>query len=52
MLELPLVVLLDEPPLAALRESLPVPVVVDVAPPPEPELLWVELPDELAVEGF
>lgn len=50
--ELPLVELLDAPPLAAVRVSLPLPVVVDVAPPPEPELLCVELPDEPALEGF
>ena len=52
VLELPLVELLDEPPLAAVRVSAPLPVVLDVAPPPEPELLCVELPDEPAVEGF
>jgi hypothetical protein len=52
VLELALVELLDEPPLAAVRVSAPLPVVVEVAPPPEPELLCVELPDEPAVEGF
>jgi hypothetical protein len=52
VLELALVELFDEPPLAAVRVSLPLPVVVDVAPPPEPELLCVELPDEPALEGF
>lgn len=52
MPELAPVELLDEPPLAAVRVSAELPVVVDVDPPPVPELLCVELPDEPAEEGF
>ena len=50
--ELAPVELLDEPPFAAVRVSAEFPVVLDVDPPPEPELLCAELPDDPAVEGF
>ena len=51
VLALPLVVLLDDPPLAAVRVSVEVPPVDEVAPPPEALLVCDELPDDAALLG-
>jgi hypothetical protein len=50
VLEAPLVVLLDDPPLAAVRVSVEVPPVAEVAPPPVALLVCAELPDDAAAE--
>ena len=53
VLALPLVVLDDDPPLAAVRVSVELPPVDEVAPPPEALLVCDELPDDAAVlEGL
>ena|SRR5258708_1639418 len=46
---LPLVVSLADPPLAAVRVSVEVPAVDEVAPPPEALLVCDELPDDAAL---
>jgi hypothetical protein len=46
---LPLVVLVEDPPLAAVRVSVEVPPVDEVAPPPEALLVCDELPDDAAL---
>jgi hypothetical protein len=51
VLALPLVVLLADPPLAAVRVSVEVPPVDEVAPPPEALLVCDELPDDPALVG-
>jgi hypothetical protein len=51
VLALPLVVLLDDPPLAAVRVSVEEPPVDEVAPPPEALLVCDELPDDAALLG-
>ena len=51
VLALPLVVLVDDPPLAAVRVSVEVPPVDEVAPPPEALLVCDELPDDAALLG-
>ena len=52
VLALPLVVLLADPLLVVERVSVEVPVVVEVAPPPEALLLCDELPDDAALPGL
>jgi hypothetical protein len=51
VLAVPLVVLVDDPPLAAVRVSVEVPPVDEVAPPPEALLVCDELPDDAALLG-
>lgn len=51
VLEAPLVVLLDDPPLAAVRVSVEVPPVAEVAPPPVALLVCAELPADAALLG-
>jgi hypothetical protein len=51
VLALPLVVLVDDPPLAAVRVSVEVPPVDEVAPPLEALLVCDELPDDAALLG-
>jgi hypothetical protein len=51
VLALPLVVLVDDPPLAAVRVSVEVPPVDEVAPPPDALLVCDELPDDAALLG-
>jgi hypothetical protein len=51
VLAVPLVVLDDDPPLAAVRVSVEVPPVAEVAPPPEALLVCDELPDDAALLG-
>jgi hypothetical protein len=48
--ELPLVVLLDDPPLAAVSVSVELPPVAEVAPPPVALFVCAELPDDAAAE--
>jgi hypothetical protein len=51
VLAVPFVVLLDDPPLAAVRVSVELPPVAEVAPPPEALLVCDELPDDAALLG-